>query len=316
MSKIVEVLGIPPPNVLERATRKEKFFERESGGGWVLKRHRESRKDHYRRPGSRSLTDILGVERGGPSGLRKGEAGHGPLDYYKFKDLIILMLDYNPDTRIKPLDALRHSFFKREVPMMVEYPHPPTQSVGMASSNGDSFVISQEIIAMETNHTHSLGELISGRHVNLQQQALSDDTGSQDNGNHGNQPVSMNSSLPPQGHMTSYARPFPGKGDGSMITPPNGLTSHYPNGSTTSYHHGTSPITHGTHNSGPIGTHHTTGPLVHDSHHLYPTGVRTNSSNNSSSSSGSRKKSYRTSQPHPSPPDDDSSAMLGITIHH
>ena len=40
--------------------------------------------------------------------------GHTPPDYRKFKDLIFRMLDYDPETRIKPFDALQHSFFKRE----------------------------------------------------------------------------------------------------------------------------------------------------------------------------------------------------------
>ena len=43
MSKIVEVLGIPPDHILDRATRRDRFFERGTGGTWVLKRHRDGR---------------------------------------------------------------------------------------------------------------------------------------------------------------------------------------------------------------------------------------------------------------------------------
>ena len=68
----------------------------------------------YRRPGSRSLDDILGMEIGGPGGNRQGEVGHTPADYHKFKDLILHMLDYDPETRIKPFDGLQHPFFRRE----------------------------------------------------------------------------------------------------------------------------------------------------------------------------------------------------------
>lgn len=68
----------------------------------------------YRRPGSRSLDDILGVEIGGPGGTRQGEPGHSPADYRKFKDIILRMLDYDPDTRTKPYDVLQHPFFRRE----------------------------------------------------------------------------------------------------------------------------------------------------------------------------------------------------------
>ena len=47
MSKIVEVLGIPPTHILERATRRDKFFERESGGTWIFKRQRDGRKVRF-----------------------------------------------------------------------------------------------------------------------------------------------------------------------------------------------------------------------------------------------------------------------------
>lgn len=64
-------------------------------------------------PGSRKLSDILGVETGGPGGRRLGEPGHSMADYLKFKDLIMRMLDYDPRTRITPRQALQHSFFRR-----------------------------------------------------------------------------------------------------------------------------------------------------------------------------------------------------------
>ena len=44
MCKIVEVLGVPPPLVLERASRTEKFFEKGPGGNWILRRPRDGRK--------------------------------------------------------------------------------------------------------------------------------------------------------------------------------------------------------------------------------------------------------------------------------
>ncbi|KAL5494447.1 hypothetical protein EMCRGX_G015782 [Ephydatia muelleri] len=95
MCKIVEVLGIPPGSLLEKATRTDKFFERGPGGTWTLKRLRDAKKETYRCPGSRSLDDILG-------------------DYRKFKDLVLSMLQYDPDTRIKPYPALQHPFFRKE----------------------------------------------------------------------------------------------------------------------------------------------------------------------------------------------------------
>ena len=70
--------------------------------------------DVYRRPGSRSLDYILGVEVGGPGGTRLHEPGHSSRDYKTFKDLILRMLDYDSDSRIKPFNALQHPFFRRE----------------------------------------------------------------------------------------------------------------------------------------------------------------------------------------------------------
>ncbi len=82
--------------------------------------------DVFRRPGSRSLDDILGVDIGGPGSIRQGEVGHAPTDYRKFKDLIVRMLDYDPETRIKPYDSLQHPFFKRENSSMAT----PTHTTG------------------------------------------------------------------------------------------------------------------------------------------------------------------------------------------
>ena len=42
--KIVEVLGIPPAHMLDKASRTEKYFEKGQGGNWMLRRPRDSRK--------------------------------------------------------------------------------------------------------------------------------------------------------------------------------------------------------------------------------------------------------------------------------
>ena len=105
------ILDPPPTHLLERASgsRTEKFFEKGPGGNWMLKRHPNGRKDVYRRPGSHSLDDILGVETGGPGEICNGEPRHTPEVYRKFKSLILQMLDYDPETRVKPYKALQHS---------------------------------------------------------------------------------------------------------------------------------------------------------------------------------------------------------------
>lgn len=67
----------------------------------------------YKAPETRRLSDILGVETGGPGGRRLTEAGHSVADYLKFKDIVLRMLDYDPKTRITPYYALQHNFFKQ-----------------------------------------------------------------------------------------------------------------------------------------------------------------------------------------------------------
>lgn len=91
---------------LPRITILSLFFIR-----YVLRKTKDSKK--YKPPGTKKLHDILGVENGGPGGRRFGEQGHLMLDYLKFKDLILRMLDYDPKTRITPYYALQHNFFKR-----------------------------------------------------------------------------------------------------------------------------------------------------------------------------------------------------------
>lgn len=50
---------------------------------------------------------------GGPGGRRSGEANHSVSDYQKFKELVQLMLEYDPKRRLLPFNALQSNFFKR-----------------------------------------------------------------------------------------------------------------------------------------------------------------------------------------------------------
>lgn len=110
MHKIVEVLGMPPKNMLDQSQKARKYFDKAADGSWSVKK---CASNQYRPPGSRRLHDILGVDMGGPGHRRLGELGHTVADYTKFKDLILKMLEFNPKTRIKPRCALQHSFFRR-----------------------------------------------------------------------------------------------------------------------------------------------------------------------------------------------------------
>ena len=61
------------------------------------------------------LQDVLGVNIGGPLGRRRHEkTGHTLEHYRQFLDFVERMLDYDPKTRIKPLEALNHPFLRSE----------------------------------------------------------------------------------------------------------------------------------------------------------------------------------------------------------
>ncbi|GMT36445.1 hypothetical protein PFISCL1PPCAC_27742, partial [Pristionchus fissidentatus] len=110
MMKIVEVLGIPPIELLDKAPKTRKYFEKRDDGSYGVYRNKDTA---YRPPGSRSLAEILGVTTGGPRGRRTNEPGHTVEDYSKFKDLIKRMLRYDPKQRIPPHYAIRHPFLRK-----------------------------------------------------------------------------------------------------------------------------------------------------------------------------------------------------------
>lgn len=83
MMKIVEVMGVPPAHFLNAGSKTNKFFELDEHSQWRCKKSRDMKT--YKTPGSRRLTDILGVNTGGPYGRRYGEPGHTAEDYNKFR---------------------------------------------------------------------------------------------------------------------------------------------------------------------------------------------------------------------------------------
>lgn len=52
------------------------------------------------------------MNRGGPRGQWQSDPEHSPAKYRSFLDLIRLMLQYEPEKRITPYEALRHQFFE------------------------------------------------------------------------------------------------------------------------------------------------------------------------------------------------------------
>lgn len=115
LTKISEVLGLPPEQMVLRSPKAKRFFGfRKKNETWTYKlKHTQGWR-------ARPLHSLLGVDIGGPGGRRRGEEGHGVEDYYVFKNLIERMLAYDPTKRITPLEALNHDFFKLQ-----PQPQPP-----------------------------------------------------------------------------------------------------------------------------------------------------------------------------------------------
>lgn len=108
MMKIVEVNGIPPKYLLENGNKTNKFFELDENGNYRCRKSKDSK--IYKPPGSRKLSDIIGVQSGGPCGRRFGEPGHSSEEYLKFKDIVARMLEYDPKKRLTPQSAVNHAF--------------------------------------------------------------------------------------------------------------------------------------------------------------------------------------------------------------
>ncbi|XP_063439900.1 dual specificity tyrosine-phosphorylation-regulated kinase 1A-like isoform X4 [Mytilus trossulus] len=139
MMKIVEVLGMPPKNILDQAPKARKYFDVQPDGTYVCKKPKDGKK--YKHPGTRKLHDIIGADSGGPGGRRAGEPGHTVADYLKFKDLILRMLEYDPKTRITPYYSLQHNFFKKTTDESTNTPNsasnsPAIEQQGVSSPTG------------------------------------------------------------------------------------------------------------------------------------------------------------------------------------
>ncbi|THD20891.1 Dual specificity tyrosine-phosphorylation-regulated kinase 1B [Fasciola hepatica] len=106
MMRIIEVLGMPPRGLLEKTRRWHVFFERTLDRNYVPKAACQP-------PGSRRLSDILGLNTSGPRDRRLHEPGHTPADYSVFMEFVLRMLVFDPDRRIRPSSALAHRFFRR-----------------------------------------------------------------------------------------------------------------------------------------------------------------------------------------------------------
>jgi dual specificity tyrosine-phosphorylation-regulated kinase 2/3/4 len=93
MARIMEIMDVPPENVLKTATRKEFFFHENNSP--ILK---PTSSGKIRYPNTRDMSKMLGV------------------NDEVFLDFLYKTLDWNPETRITPIEALQHEWIKQDFP--------------------------------------------------------------------------------------------------------------------------------------------------------------------------------------------------------
>ncbi|KAJ3072299.1 Dual specificity tyrosine-phosphorylation-regulated kinase [Podochytrium sp. JEL0797] len=107
---IMELKGVPPEYIIDRGTRRKLFFEHGQP-----RSHTDS-KGHKRRPGSKSLRDVL----------RTSDV--------VFLDFLEKCLEWDPELRMKPEEALRHEWLVGFAPAAPAVPTPPAASTAFAST--------------------------------------------------------------------------------------------------------------------------------------------------------------------------------------
>lgn len=111
LHRIINVLGLPPRELIARAnpSYRREYFDEVVSNKWVeyrLKVHKVVPPEGADAipENTKTLAEIL-------AGADKyGTLNHSPEQYPAFHDLVMRMLDYNPDTRITPTEAMRHPF--------------------------------------------------------------------------------------------------------------------------------------------------------------------------------------------------------------
>eukprot|EP01062_Namystynia_karyoxenos_P044397 TRINITY_DN326_c0_g1_i2.p1 TRINITY_DN326_c0_g1~~TRINITY_DN326_c0_g1_i2.p1 ORF type:complete len:472 (+),score=147.38 TRINITY_DN326_c0_g1_i2:186-1601(+) len=105
--KMHAVIGQLPRNMIELASQKKRsaFISERAPGGPMLNSLASGEP-----PAPRPISETIGVNKGGPSGRRMGQPGHGVEEYRSFCDLIERILVYEPEKRITPTAALQHPF--------------------------------------------------------------------------------------------------------------------------------------------------------------------------------------------------------------
>ncbi|KAL3107514.1 hypothetical protein niasHT_014231 [Heterodera trifolii] len=197
MMKIVEVLGMPSSQILNSASKANKFFELDENGQWRCKKSRDTKS--YMAPGSLRLSDVLGVYTGGPFGRRQGEPGHTVEDYMKFKDLIQRMLELDPAKRLHPYYAVRHPFLRKTNPGDDQQQQQLQQNIVGTASGG---VAAQQ----QPNRSHSSVAISAAcQQPQQQQQQQQHPSSSSSFHNHHAQQQQQHQTMPPNFLMGQQA---------------------------------------------------------------------------------------------------------------
>ena len=97
INQVVEILGMPPKPFLDFGARTSKYFDR-TGQGYYFPKYIYGR--NYSHPNSRNIFP------------RSSHNNSVSDEFTDFKDLVLKMVQYDSNSRIKPQEALNHEFFK------------------------------------------------------------------------------------------------------------------------------------------------------------------------------------------------------------
>ena len=105
MSRIIEMRDVPPSNVLKVSERKMKFFQHNKQANKLEPIMLKNSRGKYRKPNGKPLDFVIGDEDD------------------DFNDFVCRCLDWNPETRMSPDEALKHVWVLKGLPPQVLIHH-------------------------------------------------------------------------------------------------------------------------------------------------------------------------------------------------
>ncbi|ORY49078.1 kinase-like protein [Rhizoclosmatium globosum] len=132
---IMEVKGVPPEYIIERGSRRKLFFEHNQPRSFTDSRGKK------RKPGTKNLSHIL----------RTTDV--------MFLDFLERCLEWDPERRMKPDEAMRHEWLVGFAPATT--PPPVLTPVPMSSTSAASATERAKSPSTSTNSKYSFGEMMS-----------------------------------------------------------------------------------------------------------------------------------------------------------